>query len=235
MPSFIPNQPITFGATAQDCLNNDQRAYAMLMQGEEEWKLQIDNTSCDGEEGTVCDPSMNEIGGYLVDSEFTSATEWTAQDATVFPAFGYAVLFVDAGASNEAILSKTVSTATYCGSTTELKTYKLSFNIVQQSIAGACTFYINAEGGANYWKLYNGFPFTGLNEMYVTFPGTYDQIMIGLTGTDGDFVRMSSIKLQEVAPCWSTFGTSDSAAGENSTSENAWSYGTFGGHWIFYL
>jgi len=228
MPEFIPNQPITFGATAQDCLNNDQRAYAMLMQGEDEWKLQIQNTSCDGVEGTVCDVEMNDLGDYLVDSEFTSASEWTLQDANVYPAFGYAVLNVDAGASNEAIMWKNVLTTSYCGNATALKTYKLTFDIVNSFIQGACSFYINAGGGGNYWKLYNGFPSIGINEMYVTFPAVFDEIYIGLTGTDGDFVRMNSIKLQEIASCWTMFGSSDSSAGDLSTSANAWTYGTIG-------
>ena len=133
MPEFIPNQPITFGATAQDCLNNDQRAYAMLMQGEDEWKLQIQNTSCDGAEGTVCDIEMNDLGDYLVDSEFTSASEWTAVDANVYPTAGYAVLYVDSGSNNEGILWKSVGTRTSCGLASGRK-YKLSFELLESEL-----------------------------------------------------------------------------------------------------
>jgi len=205
MPEFIPNQPITFGATDQACLNNDQRAYAMLMQGEEEWKLQIENTSCDGAEGSVCDVDMNDLGAYLVDSEFTSATEWTAQDAIVVPNNGYAVLFVDSGASNEGLLEKTITPPTACG-VLEYKTVKLTFEIVNAIIAGSCDFYVKSTDGATFLNLYSGFPFTGINEMYVKFPIYHSSIQIGLTGTDGDLVRMTSIRIQEVAECWTSGG-----------------------------
>lgn len=233
MPTFIPNQPITFGNVAQPCLNNDNRSYAMLMQGEEKWKLQIENTPCDGEEGSVCDVDMNDVGDYLVNSEFTSASEWTAVDATVFPSFGYATLFVDAGSANEGTLTKTVATGTFCGSLTELKTYKLSFDIVNIFSQSGSTFFVNSGGGGNWYKLYNGSPFIGVTELYVQVPASFDEIQIGLTGTDGDFIRMNYIRLQEIAECWSMFGNSDSSPGDLSTSQNAWQYGQSGGTGFF--
>ncbi len=232
MPKFIPNQPITFGNIAQPCLNNDNRSYAMLMQGEEKWKLQIENTPCDGEEGSVCDPDMNDVGDYLVNSEFTSATEWTAVDATVFPGNGYATLFIDAGGNNEGTLTKTVIPPSYCGIATSLKTYKLSFEIVNSFIQGSCVFYINCQGSSSYYKLYQGLPNVGINEMYVQYPGEsgiYNEIQIGLTGTDGDFVRMNNISLQEVAECWSTLGSSNNVPGDAATGLPAWTYGQSGG------
>jgi len=231
MPEFIPNQPITFGATAQDCLNNDQRAYAMLMQGEDEWKLQIQNTSCDGVEGTVCDIEMNDLGGYLVNSEFTSASEWTLQDANVYPAFGYAVIYVDAGSANMGTLTKSVTVPVGCYDPgDQWTTYKLSFEIVNSYIQGTCSFFINSlfGGFGGDYRLYNGYPTIGVTELYVQVLDSHNEIMIGLTGTDGDFVRMKNIKLQEVAKCWQM--TADSSAGinNNATSNPAWSYSLIG-------
>ena len=227
MPEFIPNQPITFGATAQDCLNNDQRAYAMLMQGEEQWKLQIQNTSCDGVEGTVCDVEMNDLGDYLVNSEFTSATEWTLQDANVYPAFGYAVIYVDAGSANEGKMTKTVTIPGACSASFS-KTYKLTFDIVNSFIQGACNFFVSQSQNGfplSFLYLYSGFPTIGVNEMYVTIMDSFTDINIGLTGTDGDFVRMNNIKLQEVTPCWSMNLAGDVNIGLRLP---AWSYGMLG-------
>jgi hypothetical protein len=231
MPEFIPNQPITFGAIAQDCLNNDPRAYAMLMQGEEQWKLQIENTSCDGADGTVCDIEMNDVGDYLVNSEFTSATEWTAVDAVVYPAFGYATLFVDAGSANMGTLTKSVTVPVGCYPYGDgFNTYKLSFEIVNAFIQGSCVFFINSlfGGFGGDYRLYNGYPNNGITELYVQIVDSHNEIQIGLTGTDGDFVRMKNISLQAVAPCWQMYADSSAGINNNATSNPSWSYSVTG-------
>jgi len=233
MPEFIPNQPITFGATDQACLNNDQRAYAMLMQGEEEWKWQAENTPCDGDEGTVCDIDMNDLGTYQVNSEFTSLTEWdTLNDVNVFPTFGYAVLFVDAGSFNEAYMNRFIDTKTYCGDA-KGKVYKLTWEVINQYIQGASVFYITADTlGAcdDSVVLYQGYPFSGVQEQYVYIPADYTIFSMGLTGTDGDFVTMKSVSLQEVAPCWSTAMDVNTAGGcSTAESDKAWEYILWGG------
>lgn len=235
MPRFIPNQPITFNGYSQPCLNNDSASYKMLAQGCDKWKLQIDNTPCDGEDGSICDVEMNDVGAYLVNSEFTNASEWTAVDANIYPAFGYAVIHVDAGSNNEGILWKYVPFRTGCNNI-QSRTYKLSFEIVNSFIQGSCDFYINADYTStadSSVKLYSGFPFTGVTEMYVYIPIGWEYITIGLTGTNGDFVRMNNIKLQEVAECWSMQQDINLSTGAAALSQSAWIYGQSGGTGFF--
>lgn len=237
MPKFIPNQPITFGNVTQPCLNNDNRSYAMLMQGQDKWKLQIENTPCDGEEGSVCDRDMNDVGGYLVNSEFTNISEWSLIDSSIFPTFGFVEINVDAGSNNEGIIYKSIVNPNNCGSPT-WKTYKLTFEISQIFIQNnsACTFQISSDFGTyndNSIVLYTGLPIVGINEMYVQLSSVNSYITILLSGTNNDYVRLNSFKLQEVAECWSCDGDINNIGGVGAISQPAWTYSQLGGNGFF--
>jgi len=76
--SFIPNQPILFEASdfpAQPCLNNDQRAYAPLMQQGDVMCVQVINEGCE----STCDTNIGAIPNQLTNGSLTvDFTGWTS-------------------------------------------------------------------------------------------------------------------------------------------------------------
>ena len=242
MPEFIPNQPITFGAIAQDCLNNDPRAYAMLMQGEEQWKLQIENTSCDGAEGSVCDIDMNDVGETIVNTQFSEGnTEWaTIQNVNFFPAFGYATMYYDSGTGGYSTIEKAITITPPVSTLGVL--CKLTYDIVNTFIATTAKFSI-AAGGTEIPVFFNGTPTTGLHSKYVFIPSDTSIFAVILDdATDGDFVTLKSITLEVVAPCWQAELDADADPTLLNVYSPAWNYSVLGGkgsfsaqpNWDFY-
>jgi len=222
MPEFIPNQPITFGATAQDCLNNDQRAYAMLMQGEDEWKLQIQNTSCGDPEGSVCDPNMNDVGAVLINSSFDTPGEWTVvQDATINTSGGFAFLFDNSVGGGESIIEIDLpasSSLPYYGTVC-----KISLDI---STFQSGSFYINGEllGSSVNWQTFT--PNTNLNSYsFIVYRNDYlDKIKVGFVCNQAYSLYLQNFVVQEIAPCWFPFIDINSLTGVNALSSASWIY-----------
>jgi hypothetical protein len=222
MPEFIPNQPITFGAIAQDCLNNDPRAYAMLMQGEEQWKLQIENTSCGNAEGAVCDPEMNDVGEVLINSSFDTVGEWTVvQDATINTTDGFAYLFDNSVGGGESIIeidlpvsNSYISYPTVC---------KISFDI---STFQSGSFYVNAELPGNTYNLQTFTPSTNLNSYSFTVyrPWFAEKIIVGFVCNQAYSLYLQNFVLEEITPCWSQLIDYNGSTGVNALSSPSWTY-----------
>ncbi len=231
MAEFIPNQPISIGTgSVQPCLNNDTRAYAMLMQGEEEWKHQVLNSPCDGVDGSVCDPDMKVQGRYLVTSGFTDPTEWTTQDATINTIAGFANLFVQP-ALNQAYINRTISTDTYYG-TSIGRVCKCSFYVNGiVSSANTVVTVASSAGAMGNVLHYSGVPVAGTTvEFYCYIPGDNSIIELDLIGDEGDAINIGSFNLQLITPCWKTAVDTNGLTidpvpfGVSLASSSAWTY-----------
>jgi len=227
MPEFIPNQPITFGATAQDCLNNDPRAYAMLMQGEDEWKLQIQNTTCGDPEGAVCDPNMNDVGRVLINSSFDTPGEWTVvQDATINTSGGFAFLFDNSVGGGESIIeidlpasNSYITWPTVCKITFDISTFQSG------------SFYINAQDLGFTYNLKTFTPSTNLNSYSFTVyrPWYADKIVVGFVCNQAYSLYLQNFVVEEITPCWGQVIDYNGSTGVNALSSPSWTYSnTFG-------
>lgn len=83
--SFIPNQPILFENSdfpTQSCLNNDDKAYAPLMQQDDNMCVQVINEGC----GSLCDSDISQLSNELTNSTLTvDFTGWTSANFTTLP------------------------------------------------------------------------------------------------------------------------------------------------------
>lgn len=232
MPQHIPNQPIKFEGDSQDCLNNDTTQYTMLMQGCERWHYQLDNTPCGNPEGTICDVKMNQEGVMLVNSSFNSLTEWDAgtQNANIFPASGYAVLYWDSLNIGYAFLTKSITMPSVASGLGVL--CKIRYTIEFANTANGKLYFYGT--GSKTPIVIDDAPTAGTFERYILLDTDTNSFGINFEdAVDGDFVRFSQASLQIITPCWQSEFDADSDATNKNPYSPAWTYSKIGTQGFF--